>query len=207
MSRSLRADNKEVDVATNGLDGYKKASKHTYDAIVLDVMLPQKSGIDVCRDLRRDGITTPIIFLSARDSEVSRIKGLDAGADDYVVKPFSHKELNARLRAITRRPHASLHSVLQVGDVVLDVSRHVASRAGRTLKLRPKEFALLECLMRNPGRVMDRTTLLRLVWGIAPENSSNRLEVYIGHLRAKITLDGEKKLVHTIRGRGYKIDV
>ncbi len=205
LKRSLKADKKDVDVATNGADGYKKAMLHSYDAIVLDVMMPIKNGLDVCRDLRREGNVTPIIFLSSRGSESARVQGLDAGADDYMAKPFSYKELNARLRAITRRPSTSLGAKLVVGDVVLDSARHIATRGKRNLVLRPKEFALLEYLMQNPGTVLTREQLLRKIWGVSQENSSNRLEVYVRHLRTKLTLADEDQMIYTVRGKGYKI--
>ena len=164
-----------------------------------------KNGLDICRELRRTGVATPILFLSARNSEAARIQGLDAGADDYLVKPFSYRELNARLRAITRRPSVVPQSELQIANLILNpVSRDV-TRGGKLIHLRPKEYALLEYMMRHPNVALPRYELLRNVWGISNDMTSNRLEVYIRHLRNKVDSKYRTKLIHTVRGVGYKI--
>lgn len=205
LKRSLKIEKHDVDVASDGLKGYKKALKAHYDVIILDVMLPMKNGLDICRELRRTGVATPILFLSARNSEAARIQGLDAGADDYLVKPFSYRELNARLRAITRRPSVVPQSELQIANLILNpVSRDV-TRGGKLIHLRPKEYALLEYMMRHPNVALPRYELLRNVWGISNDMTSNRLEVYIRHLRNKVDSKYRTKLIHTVRGVGYKI--
>lgn len=205
VKRVLKSENHFVSVAYDGIQGFKKAQASSYDAIILDVLLPSKDGLSICRDLRRLKIMTPILFLTSQYDEKSRVDGLDAGADDYLVKPFSYKELSARLRAITRRPSVVIQSSLVVGDLTLNPEGHSVTRQGRALSLRPKEYDLLEYMMRNPGIALPKHVLLRNVWKIRSESASNRLEVYIRHLRQKVDHPFKRKLIHTVRGVGYKI--
>lgn len=175
------------------------------EAIVLDVNLPDGSGFDLCRALRADGIRTPILMLTARDGVPDRVEGLDAGADDYLVKPFATAELDARLRAISRRTldNDPPDEVLAVGDLHLDVAAHVASRGGRALDLTRTEWLLLELFARNPNRVLTREVILDRVWGMDAQTSTNGIEVYIGYLRRKLEAGDEPRLIETVRGVGY----
>lgn len=206
LKRSLQIDNHKVDFASDGLDGYNMALKNRYGVIILDVMLPMKNGLDVCRDLRENSINTPIIFLSARNSESARVQGLDAGADDYLVKPFSYKELNARIRAVNRRPSPNLQSKITVGNLVLDSNRHEVHSSGELINLRPKEFELLEYMMRRPRQLIPKQELLKEVWGVVPTNASNRLEVCMRNLRQKIDIVNlnNDSYIQTIRNKGYR---
>lgn len=205
--RSLRAQNHHVSVVHDGSSGFKRAQSGAYDAIILDILLPGKDGLSICNELRRMKVETPIMILSSKTSEESRITGLDAGADDYMVKPFSRNELSARLRAITRRPSTVVQSNLQVGDLILDPVTRRVTRAGTVIGLRPKEFELLEYMMRNQGIALQKHVLLSKVWHIYSKAASNRLEVYIRQLRQKIDQPYESKLIHTVRGVGYTLDV
>ena len=175
------------------------------EAVVLDVNLPDGSGFDLCRELRADGVRTPILMLTARDGVPDRVEGLDAGADDYLVKPFATAELDARLRAITRRALDTEpdDEILEVGDLRLDVGAHIAERAGRQLDLTRTEWLLLELFSRNPNRVLTREVILDRVWGMDAQTSTNGVEVYIGYLRRKLEADGEPRLIETVRGVGY----
>lgn len=205
--RSLRAQNHHVSVVHDGSSSFKRAQSGAYDAIILDILLPGKDGLSICNELRRMKVETPIMILSSKTSEESRITGLDAGADDYMVKPFSRNELSARLRAITRRPSTVVQSNLQVGDLILDPVTRRVTRAGTVIGLRPKEFELLEYMMRNQGIALQKHVLLSKVWHIYSKAASNRLEVYIRQLRQKIDQPYESKLIHTVRGVGYTLDV
>jgi len=203
--RALKTEDHFVSVVRDGSSGFKKASKGSYDAIVLDVLLPGKDGLTVCSELRRSKVATPIIILSSQGDEASMIAGLDAGADDYMVKPFNHKELSARIRAVTRRPSVVSQSKLVVDDLVLSPEDHRVLRGKREVVLRPKEYELLEYMMRNPGVVLHRYALLSKIWHVRSEATSNRLEVYIRQLRQGIDSGQERKLIHTVRGVGYRI--
>ena len=178
----------------------------SFDLIILDVLMPRRDGIAVCRELRTRGVRTPVLLLTAMDTLEDRVRGLDSGADDYLVKPFAFPELLARLRALSRRaPLAVPMTLLQVGSLSLDTVAHVAERNGRTIELSTREFHLLEYLMRHAGRAVSRTALLQAVWGIDWDGASNVVDVYAGYLRRKIDLEGDAPLVHTVRGVGYKI--
>jgi DNA-binding response OmpR family regulator len=206
IKRALKQDGHYVRIAYDGLDGFNKALKSsTTDAIILDIVLPNKDGLSICKDLRRNKITTPILMLSSHAHEQARVDGLDAGADDYLVKPFSYKELAARLRAITRRPSIVLQSQLAVGNLRLNPETREVYKNEVKIELRPKEFALLEYMMRNPDIVLPRHQLLNNVWHIRSEASSNRLEVYIRHLRQKIDSDPDSHTIQTIHSIGYKL--
>ena len=207
MREALRQGLKEhgfaVDVAADGDEGLRLALSETHDVIVLDVMLPQRSGLEVCRELRRRASKAPILMLTARSSVEDRVAGLDTGADDYLVKPFDFQELLARIRALTRRPATEPQSVLRVADLELDPARHEVRRAGASVELTAKEFALLEYLLRRKGLVVTGTMILENVWDFGYDGASNLVAVYINHLRRKIDQDYTAKLIHTVRGVGY----
>ena len=205
LSKILRKSNFLVDVDTSGSKTMSKLAKAQHDVVVLDLNLPDVDGVDLCQQIRSNGNTVPIIMLTNRSSTVDRITGLDAGADDYLPKPFHPDELIARIRAVSRRPNTLVGEVLQVGDLTLDTRTYKVTRAGKNIDLMPKELQLLEYLLRKQEEVVSKGELLRHVWGIYSNNSSNRLEVYIRYLREKLDDPFEVKLIHTIRGRGYQI--
>jgi DNA-binding response OmpR family regulator len=177
-----------------------------YDLIILDILMPRRDGVSVCRELRTRGMHTPILMLTAMDGTADRVRGLDSGADDYLVKPFAFPELTARLRALTRRmPIAGKAHLLQVADLTLDTTTHTAQRGGRKIELSPREYHLLEYLMRHAGRPVSRTSILQAIWSFDYDGASNVVDVYVGYLRRKIDAPGEPPLVHTARGVGYKI--
>ena len=205
MKRVLKAEGHHIVTASDGEEGFKKAQSSRLDAIILDILLPNKDGIAICRELRRLRVETPIIFLTSQIDERIKVEGLDAGADDYLIKPFSHRELIARLRAITRRPSTVVQSNLVVGDLALDPVGHKVTRGGTLLELSPKEYQLLEYMMRNPDVALPKHELLHKVWNIRSEAASNRLEVYVRHLRNKVDRAHSKKHILTVRGVGYKL--
>ena len=196
-----------VDHVADGADALAQARSEPYDAIVLDIMLPSLNGYEVAKRLRAGGDATPILMLTARDAVQDRVEGLDAGADDYLVKPFALAELLARIRAIGRRSQMipATSNTLTVADLELDLRSHEATRAGRRIELTAKEFALLEALMRHPGQVLTRSQLLELVWNYDVLTESNVVDTYIHYLRSKIDRDTEAKLIRTVRGAGYAI--
>jgi two-component system, OmpR family, response regulator MprA len=203
ISRALRVDY-EVDEAADGEQALTRHATSAADAIVLDLLMPGVGGLDVCRSLRERGDAVPILVVTARDAVSDRVEGLDAGADDYLVKPFAVEELRARVRAILRRSGAG-NEELQFADLTLDpVTREVA-RAGRRLHLTRTEFNLLELFMRNPRQVLTRSQIYERVWGYDFGATSNALWVYIGYLRRKLEEGGEQRLLHTVRGVGYAL--
>jgi DNA-binding response OmpR family regulator len=201
----LSEEGHAVDLAVSGEEAFDWVRVASYDAIVLDVMLPGIGGLDVCRTLRRRRVQAPILLLTARDGIDDRVRGLDAGADDYLVKPFAFAELFARLRALSRRPTAALDPVLQVGDVRLDPGTHQVSRGGREISLSPKEFRLLEHLLRHPTRVLTRTMIAEHIWDYDFPNVTNVIDVHIGSLRRKLNDPYPGRLIQTVRGVGYRI--
>ena len=205
IRRGLEEDGYAVDVASTGPDGLWQASEFVYDAIVLDVMLPGADGFEVCRQLREAGRWSPILMLTARDGVDDRIRGLDAGADDYLTKPFSFGELAARVRALIRRGGVDRPTVLQVGDLVLDPASRRAWRGEDELTLSTKEFALLELFLRHPDRVLSRTTILEHVWDFAYDGVSNIIDQYVSYLRRKIDKPYDTELLETVRGAGYRL--
>ena len=205
ISRGLSEQGYAVDVAYDGDEALDWANVAEFDVIILDVMLPARDGIEVCHILRERGLRTPILMLTARDAVEDRVRGLDSGADDYLVKPFAFAELLARLRALTRREPAPLGTVLQVGDVVLDTTTREASRKGMCLELTSKEYALLEYLMRHPNQVLTRTMIAEHVWNYDFDNATNVIDVHIRNLRRKIDDPFPTKLIQTVRGAGYRI--
>ncbi len=208
LRRGLTQERHVVDVAHDGTEGLERAESGAYDALILDLMLPGIDGLAIARRLRADRNAVPILMLTARDALHDRLTGFDAGADDYLPKPFAFEELRARLRAITRRAGTRTPAEddrLTVGDLVLDLRAHEATRAGRTLDLSPKEFALLEYLMRHPGQVMSRTLILERVWDYGFDSFANVVDATIRRLRKEVDEDFAQPLIHTVRGVGYKI--
>jgi heavy metal response regulator len=194
-----------VDIAYDGDEALHWADVAEFDVIVLDVMLPVRDGIEVCRTLREKGQRTPILMLTARDAIEDRVRGLDSGADDYLVKPFAFAELMARLRALTRREPAAKGTVLHVADLVLDTTTREVSREGEHIELTTKEYALLEYLMRHPNQVLTRTMIAEHVWNYDFDNATNVIDVHIRNVRRKIDDPFPTKLIHTVRGAGYRI--
>lgn len=203
LARALRERAFAVDVVSDGESALQEAVVNEYDAIVLDVMLPRRTGLEVCRELRRRGTRTPILMLTARDALQDRVAGLDSGADDYVVKPFELEELLARLRAVMRRGPALQAETLTIGNLVVDTRAQQVARAGIPLGLTTREYALLEYLARHAGRVVGRAELTEHVWDANHDPASNALEVYIGRVRKKLEAGGGPPLLHTRRGAGY----
>ena len=192
-----------VDVARDGQEGLDYALAASYVALILDIMLPRLDGIQLLRRQRSQGHNTPALMLTARDTVDNRVEGLDAGADDYLVKPFAFPELMARVRALLRRPPLQLGTVLQFADLRMDTARYVVERNGRFLELSPREYAVLEYLLRHPNQVLSRTQIGEHVWNFDFYNESNVVDVYVGYLRRKIDQPGEPSLIHTVRGVGY----
>ncbi|WP_062986518.1 MULTISPECIES: response regulator transcription factor [Nocardia] len=206
LRRSLTFNGYSVDLAVDGVDALEKATGQRPDALVLDVMMPRMDGLEVCRRLRSTGDDLPILVLTARDSVSERVAGLDAGADDYLPKPFALEELLARLRALLRRRAADpgeVSEAMTFADLSLDPVTREVTRGDRSISLTRTEFALLEMLMANPRRVLTRSRILEEVWGYDFPTSGNALEVYIGYLRRKTEAEGEARLIHTVRGVGY----
>lgn len=194
-----------VDAANDGREGLDYAVSAEYDALILDIMLPKMNGIELLRQLRRDGLKMPVLMLTAKDTLDDRVEGLDAGADDYLTKPFAFPELLARLRALLRRPPLQMGTVLQVDNLEMDTARHEVRRNGTVLQLSPREYAVLEYLMRHPNQVLTRTQIGEHVWNFDFFNESNVVDVYMGYLRRKVDKGHAQSLIHTIRGVGYKI--
>ncbi len=206
IRRVLEDERYVVDVAFDGEQGIRKAGSGAYDLIILDVMLPRGSGLEVCRWLRAQNITSPILMLTARDQLEDKVAGLDAGADDYLTKPFDFEELLARLRALARRaPSPFQEPLLQVADLTMDLTRHEVQRNGQPILLTTREFALLEYLMRHPGQALSRTQITDHVWPYDKDAVSNIVDIYIHYLREKVDKGFASQLIHTVRGIGYNI--
>lgn len=206
IKRGLEEEHYAVDVAYDGEEALDWTAVVDYDLIVLDVLLPKKDGIQVCGHLRAQGNKVPILMLTARDAVEDRVRGLDSGADDYLVKPFAFQELLARIRALLRRSGEVKTTNLQVGDLVLDTLTRRATRGGRVIELTAREYALLEFLMRHPRQVLSRTQIADHVWSYDFITTSNVVDVYVGYLRRNIDDGFEVKLIKTVRGVGYKIE-
>ena len=202
---SLTDDGYAVDTAYDGEEGEDLAEMTPYDLVIMDVMLPRRSGFEVTRSLRRKRVKTPILILTARDAVEDRVAGLDSGADDYLVKPFAMEELRARLRALLRRDLDEKSPEIMLGDLVLDPAAHKAWRADQQLELTAKEFALLEYFMRNPNRLITREMAESHIWSYDFQNTSNVVDVYIRRLRRKIDDPFDEKLFETVRGAGYRL--
>ncbi|MGH3854642.1 MAG: response regulator transcription factor [Pseudonocardiaceae bacterium] len=207
LKRGLEEDGYAVDVATTGTDALGRATEFGYDTVLLDVMLPGLDGIEVCRRLRAAGRWTPVLVLTARDAVEDRVRGLDAGADDYLVKPFSFAELSARIRALIRRGGVERPSELHVADLRLDPAARRAWRGPVELDLSAKEFALLELFLRHPGQVLTRTRILEHVWDFAYDGVSNVVDQYVLYLRRKIDRPFRVAQLETVRGTGYRLRV
>jgi two-component system, OmpR family, response regulator len=205
IRRGLAHEGLAADVAGTGEDALWMAQAHDYDVLVLDVMLPDIDGFEVCRRLRAVGVWSPVLMLTARDSVEDRVAGLDSGADDYLVKPFAFAELLARLRALARRGETGRPAVLAVGDLRLDPATREVTRGSQPISLSAKEFALLETFMRRPGEVLSRLHLLEHAWDFAYENRSNVVDVYVRRLRRKIDEPFRQESLETVRGVGYRL--
>jgi two-component system, OmpR family, copper resistance phosphate regulon response regulator CusR len=203
LSRGLSEQGFVVDVCGGGEDGLHHALTTCYAAIILDIMLPQLDGWTVLAELRRAGRDTPVLILTARDAVPDRVRGLDLGADDYLVKPFAFSELLARLRTLLRRTPARRPEVLSVADLAIDIRRHRVTRAGQTIDLTPKEFLLLSLLAEREGEVLSRLLIAEQVWDMSFDSDTNVVDVHIRRLRAKVDDPFERKLIHTVRGLGY----
>jgi two-component system, OmpR family, response regulator len=205
LRRALREEGHAVDVAADGPEGLWLATENAYGAIVLDVMLPGLDGFQLCRRLRESGSWVPVLMLTARDAVGDRVRGLDAGADDYLVKPFSLLELAARLRALARRDDRARPVILAEGDLRLDPGVKRAWRAGTEVHLSPKEFSLLEFFLRHPGQVLTRSQLIEAVWDFAYDGGSNVVDQYVNYLRRKIDGPFGRHDIETVRGMGYRL--
>ena len=211
LERGLRREGYAIDIARDGHEALRQGEAQEYDAIVLDVMLPGPDGFTVCETLRLQGSRTPVLMLTARADVHDRIRGLNGGADDYLVKPFDFGELVARLRALTRRNPAAPEpaqtgAVTSVGDLHIDAERYVVTRAGSSVELSARELAVLQCLARHPGRVVSRSELLEEVWGADFDQSSNLVDVYVGYLRKKLERPSGRRLIRTVRGAGFLLE-
>ncbi len=206
LRKGLEENGFVVDVAADGDEGLHLARGGNYDLLILDVMLPGRDGWSVLSELRQAGQQTPVLFLTARDAVEDRVKGLELGGDDYLVKPFSFAELLARVRSLLRRGPARAPETVRVGDLELDLVRHRAVRAGQRLELTPKEFALLSLLARRSGEVLSRTLIAEQVWDMNFDSDSNVVDVHVRRLRAKVDAPFERKLIHTVRGVGYVVE-
>ena len=203
ITQKLTSDGYSVDSCFDGEAAMDYLSCADYDAVILDIMMPKADGLAVLRQLRQAGKTTPVMFLTARDAIADRVKGLDSGANDYLVKPFSCEELSARLRAMTRSPFGMTSNTLSVADLTLDCASHTVQRGGEEILLSAKEYALLEYLMRNRGIVLSRAKIENHIWNFDYKGGTNVVDVYISYLRRKIDEGRPNKLIHTVRGSGY----
>jgi len=207
IANGLRDEGYAVDLTFDGEEGFHMASVNPYDGLVLDVNLPQRDGFSILQSLRRKGSKVPVLFLTARDAVDDRVKGLDLGADDYLVKPFAFEELLARVRAMVRRGHQQPSSVISVGDLEVDTAKKCARRGGKNIDLSAREYSLLEYLAHRQGQVVSRTQIWEHLYDEHDEASSNVVDVYIGYIRNKIDKEFPSKLIHTKRGQGYMLSV
>jgi len=207
LKRGLEREGHAVDLADSGPQAIWAGTEFSYDAVVLDTMIPEPDGFEVCRRIRQAGRWMPVIMLTARDRIEDRVRGLDAGADDYLAKPFSFAELNARLRALLRREARERPAILRAGDLRLDPASRAVSRAGTPIALSTKEFALLELLMRRKDEVLSRTDILEHVWDFAYDGTSNVVDVYIRYVREKVDRPFDCESIETVRGAGYRLRV
>ena len=206
LKKGLKEEQYAVDVCYDGEEALFQAQVNDYDLVILDVMLPKKNGFAVCKEIREEGILTPILMLTVRDQLKDKVRGLQEGADDYLTKPFAFEELLARIKALLRRTQDYKTKTLKVGDLELDPVSRKVSREGKIITLTGKEYALLEYLMRNKGRIITQSMMIDHVWDMNYDGLSNVVNVYINHLREKIDKEFSRKYIHTLRGSGYKID-
>jgi heavy metal response regulator len=207
IKQGLEEEGYAVDHAADGASGLQMALEGLHDVIVLDVMLPKLDGLSVLQQLRQETITTPVLLLTVRATIEDKVLGLDAGADDYLTKPFAFEEFVARVRALLRRRVETAPPILQVADLALDPARRVVSRGEKKIELTPREFTLLDYFMRNPGRVLSRTMIANRVWDYTFDSTTNVIDVYVNYLRKKIDTGHDTKLLHTVRGVGYVMKV
>ena len=203
ITKHLTAEGYSVDSCFDGEEALDYIDMADYDGIILDIMMPKIDGLAVLRQMRAEGNDTPVLFLTARDAVEDRVEGLDTGASDYLIKPFAFEELLARIRAMTRKASGIQSSTFTAADLVMDTAAHTVSRGGRDITLSAKEFALLEYLLRNKGKVLSRTMIENNLWNFDYAGGTNAVDVYIRYLRKKIDDDFEQKLIHTVRGSGY----
>ncbi len=203
ITQKLTSDGYSVDSCFNGQEAIEILSYTDYDVIILDIMMPKADGYAVLQALRNTGNTTPVLFLTAKDSVADRVKGLDSGANDYLVKPFSFEELTARIRVLTRTAFGKTNNILTVSDLTLDCATHIVKRGQKEIDLSAKEYALLEYLMHNQGIILSREKIEDHIWNFDYEGGTNVVDVYISYLRKKIDEGHKEKLIHTVRGRGY----
>jgi DNA-binding response OmpR family regulator len=206
LQQGLSETGYAVDLAENGLDGLEQALAGPYDLLIIDIQLPRLDGLSLLQQVRAAGVQSPILLLTARGTVQDRVLGLDAGADDYLVKPFDFTELQARIRALLRRPPLQTDTVLQVGDLELDTIQRLVRRGDRVIELSPKEYSLLEYLMRHPNQVLSRTQIAQHVWNFDFYSDYKVIDVYIGYLRRKLEYPEESRLIKTVRGVGYRIN-
>ena len=205
VEQGLKEAGYAVDVARDGADGLEYALSFEYDSIVLDIMLPKMNGLELLREIRDRRIKAPVLLLTARDRVDDRVRGLDVGADDYLVKPFAFPELLARLRALLRRPPLQSGNLLEMGDLEMDLTQREVRRGGKRIELSPREFSLLELLLRHPNQVLTRTQIVEHVWNFDFFTDTNVVDVYIGYLRRKIDRGFDAPLIQTVRGIGYRL--
>lgn len=211
LARVLREEGYAPETAADGKAGFARATDESFDLLILDWMLPDRTGVQILRGLRAAGVGTPVLMLTARDQIEDRVEGLDSGADDYLPKPFALEELLARVRALTRRPSQdgttdTADPTVKVGDLALDPVRHTVRRGDKTVELTAKEFALLHTLMRRPGQVFTRSVLLDTVWGFSGEVQTNAIEMYVSYLRKKLDRPDDTSCIRTVRGVGYAFE-
>jgi two-component system OmpR family response regulator len=207
VREGLEEEGHTVDLASDGVEGAQLGHLNPYDLIVLDIQLPRKDGLEVSRELRREGVDTPILMLTGRDTTTDIVRGFDAGADDYLTKPFDFDVLLARVRALTRRQVGTVGGFLRFEDLELDRVRRTARRGARRIDLSPREFRLLEYFVLHPGQVLTRTTLLEQVWDMSFDPETNVVEAHMSNVRRKLEEGGEPRLIHTIRGSGYELRI
>ncbi len=205
IKRGFIEDGFAVDQAFDGEEGQYLAESEQYDLIVLDILLPKLEGLEVCKELRKKSIKTPVLMLTAKSTTEDKVAGLDSGADDYITKPFSFVEFRSRVHALIRRSHQETSPVLSVDDLVVDPLKHVVSRDGKMINLTPKEFAVIELMLRHKGEVVSRTMIIEHVWDYNFDGMSNVVDVFVGTLRKKIDTGAKTKLIQTVHGVGYKI--
>ena len=203
IRRRLKKEGYGADGCFDGEEALNYLSSADYDLMITDIMMPRQDGLSLVRQLRQQGNSMPVIFLSARDSVEDRVTGLDVGADDYLIKPFAFEELLARIRVLTRKKAGNVSNTYEAADLVLDAAAHTVKRGGKDISLSAKEFALLEYLLRNKGKVLSRTMIENSLWNFDYAGGTNAVDVYIRYLRKKIDDDFEPKLIHTVRGSGY----